>query len=118
MDRHDIRAALGSDRKRLPTALEAVVERYIRAFAPERIVLFGSYAKGTSVPSSDIDLLIVSEGSDMRFLQRQANHLAAHCFPNIDVVFASPHEFSSAAEAKSPFLLSILERGIVIYERS
>ena len=36
------------------------VERLIRAFAPERIVLFGSYAKGTRRIDSDVDLLVAS----------------------------------------------------------
>jgi predicted nucleotidyltransferase len=44
-----------------PPLLRRVVQRYIRAFAPERIVLFGSYAKGTNQQSSDIDLLVVAD---------------------------------------------------------
>lgn len=102
-----------------PPLLRRVVQRYIRAFAPERIVLFGSYAKGTNQQSSDIDLLVVADlEGDPLFYLRRARQLAADCFPPVDVVFATTEEFESAATAKSPFLLSILEGGIIVYRRS
>jgi predicted nucleotidyltransferase len=87
-------------------------------FAPQRVVLFGSYAKGTNQPGSDIDLLIVAalEG-DPAFHQRRARQLCADCFPSVDVVFATPEDVAEAAAAKSPFLLSILGSGITLYSR-
>ena len=104
------------DPRNPPALLRRVVERYIRAFAPERIVLFGSYAKGTSHPDSDVDLLVVADlNGDPVFQQRRARQLAADCFPPIDVVFATPDDVSGAAKAKSPFLLSVLEHGLVVY---
>lgn len=107
------------DPHNLPTLLRRVVERYVRAFAPERIVLFGSCAKGTTHTGSDIDLLVVADlEGDSIFHLRRARQLAADCFPPVDVVFATTEEFESAATAKSPFLLSILERGITVYRRS
>ena len=45
----------------------------------------------------------------------RARQLAVDCFPPVDVVFATTEEFESAATAKSPFLLSILEGGIIVY---
>jgi len=94
------------------------VERYIRAFAPERIVLFGSYAKSTNHPGSDVDLLVVADldGDPLSYLRR-ARQLASDCFPPVDVVFATTEDVASAATAKSPFLLSILEHGLVVYCR-
>ena len=41
-----------------PTCLPEAVER-IRRFAPVRIILFGSWARGTARPDSDLDLLVV-----------------------------------------------------------
>jgi predicted nucleotidyltransferase len=39
----------------LPPTLPSTLERLIRALAPERIVLFGSRARGTARANSDID---------------------------------------------------------------
>lgn len=39
--------------------LQRIVERVVEAVKPLRIVLFGSAARGTMGPDSDIDLLVV-----------------------------------------------------------
>lgn len=103
----------------LPPLLERTVQRLIRAFAPERIMLFGSYAKGTNHPGSDIDLLIIANlPGDPAFHRRRARQLSADCFPSVDVVFATPEDVLEAPEAQSPFLLSILGSGVTVYSRS
>lgn len=43
--------------------LPDVVERIVRELKPEKIVLFGSYARGEQTPDSDVDLLVVMETS-------------------------------------------------------
>lgn len=102
----------------LPALLDRTVERLIRAFAPERIMLFGSYAKGTNHAGSDVDLLVIAnlEG-DPAFHQRRASQLAADCFPRVDVVFCSTEDVAEARTARSPFLLSILGSGVTVYNR-
>jgi len=102
----------------LPPLVDRTVQRLIRAFAPDRILLFGSYAKGTAHPRSDVDLLVVTtlEG-DPAFHQRRAGQLASDCFPPVDVVFATPADFAGVATAKSLFLLSILRRATTLYAR-
>jgi predicted nucleotidyltransferase len=102
----------------LPLLVQRTVKRFVRAFSPERILLFGSYAKGTTGIGSDVDLLIVADlpGNPSVYLRR-ARQLASDCFPRVDVVFATPDDVASADSAKSPFLSSILEIGMVIYRR-
>ena len=39
--------------------IKALTDRIVRAFHPDRIVLFGSYASGTPNSDSDVDLLVV-----------------------------------------------------------
>ena len=39
--------------------LAAVVQRLIEAYAPERVYLFGSSARGDAGPDSDYDILLV-----------------------------------------------------------
>ena len=102
----------------LPPLVERTVQRLIRAFAPEQILLFGSQAKRHAGERSDFDLLVVTELDGWPGARdRRARQLATDCFPPVDVVFATPEEIAGAAEAKSPFLLSILGSGIVLYRR-
>jgi predicted nucleotidyltransferase len=103
---------------RLPPLVQQAVERLIRSFSPERVVLFGSYAKDAIHPGSDVDLLVIADlHGNPETHQRRARQLTADCFPPVDVVFASPAEVAAAETARSPFLQSILGRGEVIYER-
>ncbi len=103
----------------LPPLVERSLARLIRAFAPERVVLFGSRAKDTARQTSDVDLLVIAnlDGSPSVH-QRRARQLTADCFPPVDVVIATPAEVAEATTVKSPFLLSILGSGITIYTRS
>jgi len=39
--------------------LDEIVERLRQAYAPERIYLFGSHARGEAGPDSDFDILVV-----------------------------------------------------------
>jgi predicted nucleotidyltransferase len=102
----------------LPPLIERTVQRLILAFAPEQILLFGSQAKRQAGEQSDFDLLVVAAlDGCAEAHQRRARQLAADCFPPVDIVFATPEEIVAAAEAKSPFLLSILGSGVVLYHR-
>lgn len=42
-------------------ALPEIVRRLVAAAQPERIILFGSWAKGTNHPDSDLDLLVIED---------------------------------------------------------
>ena len=102
----------------LPPLVERMLPRLIRAFAPERIALFGSYAKRSAHERSDVDLLVITrfEGDPLRH-QRRARQLCADCFPRVDVVFATPEDVAMASTAKSPFLASILGTCVTLYAR-
>lgn len=100
----------------LPRLVQRTLQRLIVAFAPERVILFGSHAKGTMHSRSDVDLLVVADLHGNRdFHRRHARQLACDCFPRVDVVLATPLEVAEAAAAKSPFLQSILGSGVEIY---
>ena len=45
-----------------PEVLEEIIRRIIACANPEKIVLFGSSARGEMGPSSDIDLLVIKSG--------------------------------------------------------
>jgi predicted nucleotidyltransferase len=100
----------------IPKSLQRIVNRYADAFAPESIVLFGSYAKGTNKAGSDMDLLVVTKtDTDFTSYLRRAHQLAADCFPRVDVVFVSSEEVKKATLASNAFLISALDCGIVLY---
>jgi predicted nucleotidyltransferase len=46
-------------RKSATKEIQKMVNRIVKEFQPERIILFGSHARGEGGPDSDVDLLIV-----------------------------------------------------------
>ena len=39
--------------------IKEMVQRIVAGFNPEKVILFGSYARGTAGTDSDVDLLVV-----------------------------------------------------------
>jgi predicted nucleotidyltransferase len=93
------------------------VERLVRALAPTRILLFGSYAKSSQQQGSDVDLLVVTATQVDAAGTKRARQLVASNFPPVDLVFCTEADVEGAAGNPSPFLMSILEHGVLLYER-
>lgn len=92
--------------------------RLVCSLAPERVFLFGSRARGLGSGASDIDLLLVGAWRmDAANLLRHARHLSMHQFPRVDLVLCTVEEADAAEAGHAPFLRSILESGVLIYQR-
>ena len=95
--------------------LDEVVRRIVEGYGPvERILLFGSAARGEQDAFSDLDLIIIKQTSE-RFLRRL---LAVPELPvEADVFVYTPEEFQRMLENENPFLMNALKDAIVIYPR-
>ena len=76
------------------TQIRRIVRRIVERFKPEKVILFGSHARGDAGPDSDVDLLVVMEveGSKReKRLEIQAT-LAEWSIP-LDVIVTRPVDF-------------------------
>jgi predicted nucleotidyltransferase len=89
--------------------LQEIALRIVAQDDPERIYLFGSYAKGTAHAGSDVDLLIV-EASPLPRLQRgKAVRAALGSFPcHFDLLFFTPRELADEMRNSYSFLSSVM----------
>lgn len=72
--------------------LEEVVRRIVAVAQPERIILFGSGARGERGPDSDLDLLVVKTGAHRRRLaQTIYRHLLGIPVP-VDIIVVTPED--------------------------
>ncbi len=96
--------------------IEALAGRIAREFAPERIILFGSYARGTPTEDSDVDLLVVLpfEGNHTQKAIEIRRRVAAP-FP-LDLLARTPDVVRWRVEQGDFFLRDILRDGEVLYE--
>ncbi len=103
----------------LESEIKKIAERIVATSHPQKIILFGSYAYGTSDEESDIDLLIVKPGirSKTEEYTKIRKNLKGIKF-SFDIILFTPEEYkfyslnwknSIAAEAK--------EKGVVLYEK-
>ena len=98
--------------------LRGVVKRPVHTLRPEKVVLFGSYARGTATPDSDVDLLIVME-TDASPTDRYlivSRLLRPRLFP-LDILVKTPAEIEQALATGDFFIREILEHGKILYER-
>jgi predicted nucleotidyltransferase len=89
-----------------------------RAFLPEQIILFGSYAYGTPGPDSDVDLLVVMPYTGHPAYQAAAILTAVSPSFPVDVVVRAPAELASRVAQGDFFLREVVERGQVLYAAS
>jgi uncharacterized protein len=103
----------------LPPLVQRAIKRLIRAFAPERIILFGSYAEGTTHVCSDLNLLIVADLPGASAIHhRRARQLASDSFPRINVVLAAQQDATAGESPQTRILASILGTGVVVYRKT
>ncbi|HMC66777.1 MAG TPA: nucleotidyltransferase domain-containing protein [Gemmataceae bacterium] len=95
------------------------VVRCIRAVgAPERIVLFGSRARGDAREDSDLDILIIEESNLPRYQRSSRYYLAlAGLFPAKDILVYTPAEVAEWSQVPNAFVSTALREGKVLYAR-
>lgn len=90
----------------------------LKAYEAEKIILFGSCARGDSDPYSDIDLVIIKR-TDKRFVERLVEAGSYLNLPiSLDIFVYTPEEFQAMAEAENPFIERVQREGRIIYEKS
>jgi len=74
--------------------IREMAERIVKRFDPDRIILFGSHARGDAGPDSDVDLLVVMPLSGSRREKAIEIGVALHDIrlPK-DVIVTTPEEF-------------------------
>lgn len=88
-------------------------------FGAEKVVLFGSYARGTATPDSDIDLLVVAETSLPPSERYGAvRRLLADYPASFDIIVKTPEEYSQWRSVVNHIVYFADKYGRVLYERS
>ena len=97
--------------------LKKVVDRILAAAKPERIILFGSVAKGEVRRDSDLDLLVIERGFES---QREESIRLREALGDLDIpvdVFAmTPERFEETKRVIGGLAYPANKYGRVIYE--
>lgn len=99
-------------------AIRKMVTRIARRFKPDKIVLFGSYARGTMGPDSDVDLLVIMPVNGSKRETQVAIRCAVHDIPVAkDIVVATPEEVEQQRQVIGTLIRPALKEGRTLYAR-
>lgn len=99
-------------------AIRQMVARIVERFQPEKVILFGSHARGTAGPDSDVDLLVVIavEGSQRKQAAAIDGALADRSLP-LDVIVLTPEDIERQRDDVGSIVPPALREGKVLYDR-
>lgn len=111
-----------TDRERradIDAIVATMVKRIAELFAPERIVLFGSRARGDAKDWSDVDLLVVMpNGTDRRAAAVEMRRSLRGLPVAKDIVVTTPDHIAHRGHVIGTVLRPALREGKVLYERA
>lgn len=102
--------------------LKEITSKIVCAVSPQKIVLFGSYARGEENTESDLDLLIIQdkpfvpEDSRLKEMGMLWRLLADTKIPK-DILIYTPDEVARWKSSLNHIIPTALREGIVLYER-
>jgi predicted nucleotidyltransferase len=95
-----------------------IVRRIVETAQPEKIILFGSRARGDARPDSDFDLLVIKESDEPRYRRDARLYLAlAGLNAPVDVMVYTPSEVREWSAVPLAFITTAVREGRVVYER-
>src|SRR3989449_6598810 len=102
----------------VPAQIKRMVQRIVNQFDPEKIILFGSHARGDAGPDSDVDLLVVMpvEGSKRDRTIEVRKALAGMGLAK-DVIVATPEEVEKYRDLVGTIIYPAMREGKLLYER-
>ena len=100
--------------------LKELVGRIVKAGSPDRVILFGSRARGDFRPGSDYDFLVIKDvpREARREYHRSINRSLYGTAVSKDIIVATPEEIRRFGPLIGTVLKPALEEGIIVYERA
>lgn len=97
-------------------ALDEIVRRIVEVAQPDRIILFGSAARGEMGPDSDIDLVVIKANVPHRGrLTQEIYRALAGVDASVDVVVARPEDVEYLRDRVGSVIAPALREGREIY---
>jgi predicted nucleotidyltransferase len=96
--------------------IESITAQIINKYRPEKIILFGSAARGQLGPGGDADFLIIKKETPLYGADRirELSRIIERNIP-LDLLIYRPEEFENRLKLGDPFLKAILKEGKILY---
>ena len=88
----------------------------LQSYHPQRIILFGSVARGEADADSDLDVLVIKDTTDPFVHRLEAMAELCPLGVHADILVYTPHELRQMVDDGNPFILQALQEGRTVYE--
>ena len=96
--------------------LKEIIKRVVDVAHPERIIMFGSAARGEMGPNSDIDLLVIKNGEYDQSLLAGDIYMNLHGIKQaVDVILVTPEQVERYRNTHCLIIAPALKEGMEIY---
>ena len=99
-----------------PHVLDAIVRRVVEVARPERIVLFGSAARGEVGPHSDVDLLVIANVEDPLGAMGRIHRRLRGEHAAVDIVVVTPAQVARYRNSHASIIKPAMQEGRIVYE--
>ncbi len=100
------------------TAISIMIDRIVESFDPKRIILFGSQARGTATPWSDVDLMVVMDDlADGRATTIAIRQALSDVRISKDIVVTTQKRLEERSRAVGTVHRAVMREGKTVYER-
>ncbi|MBI4714450.1 MAG: nucleotidyltransferase domain-containing protein [Nitrospirae bacterium] len=96
--------------------LREIIHRIVEVAKPEKIILFGSAARGEMGPNSDVDLLVVKSGDFHR--GRLTEEIYMNLFgvgQAVDIIVVTPEDIERYKDSFAVVIYPAVREGMVVY---
>ena len=98
--------------------LPEITRRILSISQPEKIILFGSFARGDYNPDSDLDLLVVMDNiKSTRYESNRLRQVLRGLLTPVDILVVTPQQVERHRNDIGLIYHSALNEGKIIYER-
>ena len=95
-----------------------VVRRIVEIADPDKIILFGSRARGAANSRSDLDILVIKDSDVPRWDRGGGIYYALRdIMVPMDIIVYTPEEIYDWSQVKRAFVTTAVREGKVVYER-
>ena len=96
--------------------LKEIIRRIVKVAKPEKIIMFGSAAKGQMGPNSDVDLLVIKRGKFHRGRLTDRIYMNMHGVGQaVDVIVVTPEDVERYKDCFALVIYPAVREGKVVY---
>ena len=101
-----------------PNEINSLVQRIVSRIQPQKVILFGSYAKDKATINSDLDLFVIKE-TDIPVAHRadDLKPMLSQSLIPVDVHIYTPEEVEAYSKDVFSFVHSVLNSGKTVFEK-